>query len=74
MSKTALTAAAFQLAANALGCEVAAIKAVAEVEAAGVGFHASGEPKILFERHWFSRLTKGRYDTKMYAAYRRFAR
>lgn len=60
--KPTLTNADFQLAANALGCEVAAIKAVAEVEAAGVGFLPTGEPKILFERHWFHRLTKGRYD------------
>jgi len=60
--KPLLTNADFQRAATALGCEVAAIKAVAEVEAAGVGFHATGEPKILFERHWFSRLTQGRYD------------
>lgn len=60
--KPTLTHADYVAAAAALGCEVAAIKAVAEVEAAGVGFHATGEPKILFERHWFSRLTNGRYD------------
>ena len=60
--KPLLTERDFVLAASALGCEVAAIKAVAEVEAGGVGFHATGQPKILFERHWFSRLTKGRYD------------
>lgn len=48
--------------AERLGCEEAAVRAVVEVEAAGRGFLASGRPKILFERHWFSRLTKGKYD------------
>lgn len=61
--KTRLTEADYVAAAQALGCEVAAIKAVAEVEAAGAGFHSTGEPKILFERHWFSRLTKGKFNT-----------
>lgn len=45
-----------------LGCEVAAIKAVAEVESAGSGFLSDGQPKILFERHYFSRLTGGKFD------------
>ena len=49
-------------AAKELGCEVAAIKAVAEVESAGSGFLSDGQPKILFERHYFSRLTGGKYD------------
>lgn len=60
--KPLLTEHDFVLAAQALGCEVAAIKAVAEVEAGGVGFHSTGEPKILFERHWFHRLTNGRFS------------
>jgi hypothetical protein len=60
MKKT-LTETDYQKAAIELGCEVAAIKAVAEVESAGGGFLSSGEPKILFERHWMHRLmrTKG---------------
>lgn len=49
-------------AAQALGCEVAAIKAVALVESSGSGMLPSGEPKILFEAHHFSRLTQGKYD------------
>ena len=61
--KPLLTYADYERAARALGCEVAVIRAVAEVESSGSGFLASGEPKILFERHWFSRLTDGRYDT-----------
>ncbi len=40
-------------AALALGCEVAAIKAVVEVEAAGDGFLPDGRCDILFERHKF---------------------
>jgi len=48
-------------AAKELGCEVAAIKAVAEVESPGSGFLPSGEPKILFERHRFYKYTNGAY-------------
>ena len=48
-------------AAEALGCEVAAVKAVIDVESRG-GFFADNRPKILFERHVFSRLTGGRFD------------
>lgn len=39
--------------ANILGCSVAAINAVAEVESAGGGFILPGVPKILFEPHIF---------------------
>jgi len=48
-------------AAKELNCEVAAIKAVAEVESRGSGFLPSGEPKILFERHRFFKYTNGKY-------------
>lgn len=59
----ALTDADFAEAARALGCDVPAIKAVAEVEAAGSGFFTpDGRPKILFEAHLFSRMTKRKYD------------
>ena len=43
----------FQTAAELLGVEVAAIKAVAEVESYGSGFLPDGRTKILFERHKF---------------------
>lgn len=57
------TAADFEAAASRLGCEVAAIRAVAEVEAGRHGaFLDSGEPVILFERHKFSAATGGRFD------------
>lgn len=52
----------FVTAANLLGCEVAAVKSVAEVESAGGGFQSDGKPKILFERHYFHRLTNGKYS------------
>jgi hypothetical protein len=53
----------FKQAADRLGCEVAAIKAVAEVESGPYGaFLPDGKPVILFERHLFSRLTKKKYD------------
>jgi len=54
----------YAAAATALGVDVAAIKAVAEVEAPGSAFDAMGRPRILFERHYFHRLTAGRYDKK----------
>lgn len=51
----------YDRAARKLGCSVAAIRAVAEVESTGAGFLPSGEPKILFEAHVFDRLTGGRF-------------
>lgn len=52
----------FCRAAKKLKCEVAAIKAVAEVESRGQGFYASGFPVILFERHKFRSFTRGKYN------------
>jgi len=50
-------------AAAKLGCEVAAILAVARVEAAAEGgFLPSEEPLVLFERHLFHRFTQGAWD------------
>ena len=45
----------FKEAAVMLRCEVAAVKAVAEVESLGSGFLSDGSPKILFEGHIFWR-------------------
>ena len=59
--KPKLTESDFQRAANRLRCEVAAIKAVAQVESRGAGFYGDGFPVILFERHIFRRETKGKY-------------
>lgn len=59
----ALSESDFQDVANQLGCKVAAIKAVAEVESAGDAFFSNGKPKILYEAHIFSRLTNHKYDS-----------
>lgn len=58
----------YHLAAQKIGCEVAAIKAVANTESGVNGsyynFNGGDDdvPSILFERHYFSRYTKGVYD------------
>jgi N-acetylmuramidase len=58
---TTLTDEDFARAAKALNVEVAAIRAVAEVEAAGAGFIADGRPAILYEAHIFHAETKGKH-------------
>ena len=57
-----LTAEGLSSAAGLLGCDVAAVGAVIEVETKGCGFLADRRPKILFERHIFHRETAGRFD------------
>lgn len=57
-----LTDSDYRTVAQLIGCETATVRAVVEVESAGSGFLADGRPKILFEAHWFSDLTKGKYD------------
>ena len=57
-----LAMADYQAVATAIRCEVAAVRAVVSVEAAGSGFYSDGRPKILFEAHWFCDLTNGDYD------------
>jgi hypothetical protein len=57
-----LSEAEYAESAKRLGVEVAAIKAVAEVESRGDAFDAKNRPKIMFEGHWFQKFTKGRYD------------
>lgn len=57
-----LSDADYATAAQTLGVEIAAIQAVAEVETSGQAFDENGRPRILFERHYFHRLTSGRYD------------
>lgn len=60
--KTVLTAADFDGAARTIGCDVAAIRAVWEVESNGKPFGFDGRPTILFEPHVFSRETGRRFD------------
>jgi hypothetical protein len=52
----------FADAAQLINCDVAAIRAVDEVESNGKGFGPDGRPIILFEPHVFSRLTGHRFD------------
>jgi hypothetical protein len=61
MSKS-LTPSDFAHAAALLGCEVAAIKAVSEVESRNSGFNPDGSPVTLFEGHKFHQFTQGRFD------------
>ncbi|MCY1389903.1 N-acetylmuramidase [compost metagenome] len=64
MSKQ-LTPEDFERAAAALGCDIASIRAVIEVESSGSGF-ANGVPKILFERHVFRRQLRAKgYPTEL---------
>ena len=60
MSAT-LTDEDFARAARELNVEEAAVRAVAEVEAAGQGFIADGRPAILYEAHIFHGETKGKH-------------
>lgn len=62
--KPKLTIKDYQKAAKELNCEVAAIRAVAEVESLKGGFLPDGRPKILFERHVFHQRTNGIYSQK----------
>ena len=54
----------FDRAASILACDVAAIKAVAEVESGGQPFLDDNRPTILYERHIVSRRTGGRFDSE----------
>lgn len=49
-------------AAQLLDCEVAAIKAVSEVESSGSGYFENKAPCILFEAHQFSKYSGHRFD------------
>ena len=54
-----LAPADFERAAATVGCDVAAIKAVVTVEAAGAGFDARNRLKLLPEPHYFHRMLTG---------------
>lgn len=58
----AISTADMAAAAAKLGCSLAQVRAVRDVEAAGSGFDAHGRPKILYERHKFHRITGGRFS------------
>ncbi|WP_394183022.1 N-acetylmuramidase family protein [Marinomonas posidonica] len=52
----------FEQAAELLSCDVAAIKAVSEVESSGSGYFKNNAPCILFEAHQFSKYSGHRFD------------
>jgi hypothetical protein len=49
-------------AAQRMGCEPAAVRAVLKVESKGTGFGSDGRPLILYEPHIFSKLTNRAFD------------
>lgn len=63
----ALTEHDFADAAMRLGCSVAQVKAVRQVEAAGRGFDRQGRPTILYERHKFHKFTAGRWSPSRFS-------
>ena len=57
-----LTEAGLAQAGQALGVELPALWAIMTVETKGCGFLKDRRPLILFERHWFRKLTHGQFD------------
>lgn len=62
--KPALLPADFSEAATLLGCSVAAVRAVCEVEAPRGGFNPDGTPVTLFEGHKFWQFTGGKFKVQ----------
>lgn len=58
MRKAEVTEDEYREVAAALEIEYAALRAVVSVESSGNGFLSTGEPTILFERHWMYKLLK----------------
>jgi hypothetical protein len=58
-----LSPSALQQVADQLAVGLPALWAVLKVETSGCGFLPDRRPKILFERHCFHKLTRGRFDT-----------
>lgn len=61
IAKIGLSPQDFAAAASRLGCTVAQIRAVDELESNGSGFLPDGRPRILFEAHKFDEFTGGRF-------------
>jgi hypothetical protein len=59
-----LTRVGFIATVESLGLKVPELLAVLSVETHGCGFLSDRSPAILFERHVFHRLTKGKFDAK----------
>lgn len=62
MGKPTITEIDLCRAARRLATSTAEVEAFLAVETKGRGFDAEGRPTVLFERHWFHKLTKGRFD------------
>ena len=62
-SAAPLTAGGLQSAMDSLGVDAVTLWAMMHVETRGCGYFASRRPKILYERHIFSGLTNGRWDS-----------
>jgi hypothetical protein len=62
MSKPRISDADLCRAAKRLKTKVAEVKTFLAVETKNRGFDEYDRPVILFERHWFHRFTKGKYD------------
>jgi hypothetical protein len=60
---TPLSRADLNAALDLIDVDEAALWAVLAVETSGSGFLPDRRPKILFERHYFHRLTNGKYDS-----------
>lgn len=54
----------YQKAADAIGCEIEAVRAIAYQESAGNGYMPDGRPKILFEGIMFAYFTRHQYDAE----------
>src|SRR3989442_13554904 len=60
-----LDAGGIAAACDMLGVHAAELWAVLTVETRGCGFLADRRPLILFERHYFSQLTRGKFDAQV---------
>jgi len=58
----AISAAEIAEIATRIGIPERNLRAIATVESGGGGFDNNGRPKILYERHYFHRLTNGRWS------------
>lgn len=66
-SAVAVTPEQVQSFAHAIGCTEKQLRAVAKVESGGAAYDTKGRPKILFERHYFHRLTMGKWSVSAFS-------
>lgn len=66
-SAPAITPGQEQVIADRLSVSLRQLRAVAQVESSGSGFDNQGRPKILFERHYFHRLTDGKWSPAIFS-------